>query len=554
MTSRIVGDAVEVGTRREAYTSLLGLATLVADWEGKPRAFATLRRMNGEHANQEGPRSVESPSAFGAMSEEFFALVSPTPVAAPSLLKLNDGLADRLGLSPEWLASPPGIETLAGNRALPGGAPLAMAYAGHQFGNWVPQLGDGRAIQIGEALDKQGRTHGIQLKGSGPTPFSRNGDGRAAIGPVLREYVLSEAMFALGIPTTRALAMVQTGEPVYRERTEPGAILARVASGFVRVGTFQYFAAQGRTESLQKLADHVIERRYADLSSGFEAGPARYRALLSRVVSIQAELIARWMCVGFIHGVMNTDNMSIMGETIDYGPCAFLDDYDPAKVFSSIDRNGRYAYHQQPGIGLWNLTRFAETLLPLLDDEEEAAIEFAKGVLDGYADLFHVAYGEGLRQKLGFAAWDQEAQDLSSSFLDAMATQKADFTLAFRRLSDLSAREDSADEDSEASLRSLFAEPSALDAFLPLWRTRLRTEGLEDGARRAGMLGVNPLFIPRNHRVQEAIDALVEREDSGPLDALLKVTARPFDENEEHAAYANPPRPDEVVRQTFCGT
>jgi len=487
------------------------------------------------------------------MSEEFFALVAPTPVAAPSLLKLNTDLAGSLGLSPEWLASPVGVETLAGNRALPGAAPLAMAYAGHQFGNWVPMLGDGRAIQIGEALDAEGRTHGIQLKGSGPTPFSRNGDGRAAIGPVLREYVLSEAMFALGIPTTRALAMVRTGEPVYRERAEPGAILTRVASGFVRVGTFQYFAAQGRTDSIRELADHVIERRYADLSTEIEGGPERYRALLSRVVAVQAELIAQWMCVGFIHGVMNTDNMSIMGETIDYGPCAFLDEYDPGKVFSSIDRNGRYAYHQQPGIGLWNLTRFAETLLPLLDEEEEAAIEFATSVLDGYAELFHAAYGDGLRQKFGFANWDQAAQDLSGTFLDAMAQGNADFTLAFRHLSELSAAEDHADGGEEA-LRLTFSDPSAVDAFLPLWRAKVRDEGGEDGARKAAMRAVNPLFIPRNHRVQEAIDALVDRGDAAPLDALLAVTARPFEENEEYAPYANPPEPDEIVRQTFCGT
>lgn len=510
--------------------------------------------MSSDHTGLVEPRSAESPSAFGAMSEEFFAVVSPTPVATPSLLKLNAGLAESLGISTEWLQSPAGVETLAGNRALPGAVPIAMAYAGHQFGNWVPRLGDGRAIQIGEALDAQGQTYGIQLKGSGPTPFSRNGDGRAAIGPVLREYVLSEAMFALGIPTTRALAMVTTGEPVYRERAEPGAILTRVASGFVRVGTFQYFAAQERTDSLRELADHVIERRYPDLSSEFDMGPPRYRALLARLVAVQAELIARWMGVGFIHGVMNTDNMSIMGETIDYGPCAFLDEYDPTKVFSSIDRNGRYAYQQQPGIGLWNLTRFAETLIPLLADEEEAAIEIAKSELDRYAGLFHEAYGDGLRKKMGFASWDQTDQEISSAFLEAMARGKADFTLAFRRLSELSTEELRSDEAAEEALRSLFVESAELDAFLPLWRARIRENGLEDGPRRAAMRSVNPLFIPRNHRVQEAIDALVERADSSPLNALLAVTALPFEENEEHAAYADQPGPDEIVRQTFCGT
>jgi uncharacterized protein YdiU (UPF0061 family) len=438
------------------------------------------------------------------------------------------------------------VAILAGNRPLKGAAPIAMAYAGHQFGNWVPSLGDGRAIQIGEAVDRKGVPRGIQLKGAGPTPFSRNGDGRAAIGPVLREYVLSEAMFALGIPTTRALAMVTTGETVYRERPEPGAILTRVAAGYVRVGTFEYLAARGMKDETRSLADYVIEHRYPEIAQSENP----YRGLLESVIDVQADLIARWMLVGFIHGVMNTDNMSIMGETIDYGPCAFLDAYDPAKVFSSIDRNGRYAYSQQPTIGLWNLTRFAETLLPLLAADEEAAVESAKEALEGYGGRLQSIYGEGLRRKLGLAQSTEASRELASGLLDAMADQGADFTLTFRRLSELRLENPEGDH----SVRALFEDPDVFDRWAEGWRARLRAEGTDDAARIEGMRSVNPLFIPRNHRVQQAIDALVENADSGPFEDLLAVTARPFEEDPDRAHYAAPPEPHEVVRRTFCGT
>ena len=497
-------------------------------------------------------------SDYASLPEDFFARVAPTPVVAPRLLRWNAALGAELGFSEGWATDPDGLATLAGNRRLGEAEPIAMAYAGHQFGNWVPSLGDGRAIQIGETSDAKGNRWGIQLKGAGPTPFSRRGDGRAAIGPVLREYVLSEAMHAMGIPTTRALAMVTTGEPVYRERTEPGAILTRVARGFVRVGTFEYFAARRNTDSLRALADYVIAHRYPEAAE--ESNP--YRGLLERVLSCQAELISRWMLVGFIHGVMNTDNMSIFGETIDYGPCAFLDEYDPGKVFSSIDQNGRYAYHQQPGIGLWNLTRFAETLVPLLDDEQEKAVEIANEVLETYASRFQTGYYAGLCRKLGFAESNERNRELAGELLEIMSKQGADFTLSFRRLSEVGMNEMAA----EARLRSLFAEPSAFDAWANLYRDRLREEGAEEGTRLAAMRRVNPRFIPRNHRVQEAIAAMVEREDEGPLEALLHVTSRPFATDDELGAvsddpgsskyveYENPPQPNEVVHQTFCGT
>ncbi len=510
---------------------------------GPPLRSATLPPVVSDDSS---PASSRFSSSYATLPEGFFAHVAPTPVAQPRLLRLNHGLADELGLGALDLESPEGVAILAGNRPLADVAPIAMAYAGHQFGNWVPSLGDGRAIQIGEAIDRAGRARGIQLKGSGPTPFSRRGDGRAAIGPVLREYVLSEAMHALGIPTTRALAMVATGEPVYRETVQPGAILTRVSAGYVRVGTFEYFASRGLTDAVRSLADYVIARRYPEAADA----PNAYLALLETVIERQADLIARWMLVGFIHGVMNTDNMSIMGETIDFGPCAFLDAYDARKVFSSIDRNGRYAYGQQPQIGLWNLTRFAETLLPLLADEQEAAIECAKAALGKYGALFDDFYAEGMGRKLGFAERAEGDREIADALLVAMTAGRADFTLTFRGLASLRLDEPAGEQE----VRSLFDEPGAFDAWLGRWRQRLRAEGSVDDVRARGMRAVNPLFIPRNHRVQQAIDAFVEADDLAPFEALLAVTTRPFEDDPERSAYAHPPEPHEVVHETFCGT
>jgi protein adenylyltransferase len=443
------------------------------------------------------------------------------------------------------LESPEGAEILAGKRLPDGAQPIAMAYAGHQFGHFVPQLGDGRAILLGEVIDIDGIRRDIQLKGSGPTPFSRRGDGRAALGPVLREYIVSEAMAALGIPTTRSLAATITGESVMRETVLPGAVLTRVASSHIRVGTFQYFAARGDTEGVRRLADHAIARHYPQAAQAERP----YHALLEGVIARQAELVARWLQVGFIHGVMNTDNTSISGETIDYGPCAFMDHYDPAAVFSSIDEQGRYAYANQPRIALWNLTRLAECLLPLFSDDKDKAIEEAQSVLAEFPGKFTAAYQSGLRQKIGlFTARDGD-EALVQDLLDAMAKNNADFTLTFRRLS--AAAEDAArDQD----VRALFADPVAYDEWVVRWRQRTGEEPQTPTERAGVMRTVNPAFIPRNHRIEAVIQAAVARDDYAPFEELIAVLAKPYEEQPAFADYANPPEPHQRVLQTFCGT
>jgi uncharacterized protein YdiU (UPF0061 family) len=488
-------------------------------------------------------------NTYAALPANFFARVAPTPVAAPRLIKLNRLLARDLGLDPDLLDSPEGAEILSGKRLPDGADPIAMAYAGHQFGHFVPQLGDGRAILLGEVIDKDGIRRDIQLKGSGPTPFSRRGDGRAALGPVLREYIVSEAMVALGIPTTRSLAATITGESVMRETVLPGAVLTRVASSHIRVGTFQYFAARGDTEAVRRLADHVIARHYPAL-----AGTEKpYHALLAAVVARQADLVARWLLVGFIHGVMNTDNTSISGETIDYGPCAFMDHYDPGQVFSSIDEMGRYAYANQPRIALWNLTRLAECLLPLFSEDQEKAIAEAQDILCAFPEQFSAAYQAGLRRKIGlFTAHDGD-EALVQDLLDAMASGKADFTLTFRRLGNVLG-DAALDAESNALLRELFTEPAAIDEWLVRWRQRLREEPQSGAERQAAMHAVNPAFIPRNHRVEAVISAAVANDDYGPFEELLTVLAKPYQDQAELADYANPPQEHERVCQTFCGT
>jgi uncharacterized protein YdiU (UPF0061 family) len=478
-------------------------------------------------------------NSYARLPERFYAALPPTPVAEPRLVKLNTALASELGLDAALLTSPPGVEMLAGNRIAEGSSPIALAYAGHQFGNFVPQLGDGRAILLGEVLDRDGRRRDLQLKGSGPTPFSRRGDGRAALGPVLREYIVSEAMAALGIPTTRSLAAVMTGEPVFRETVLPGAVLTRVASSHIRVGTFQFFAARGDLEALRLLADHVIARHYPDVD-----GPDRYRALFERVIAGQAALVAQWMLVGFIHGVMNSDNCSIAGETIDYGPCAFMDVYHPQTVFSSIDHGGRYAYANQPRIAHWNLARLGETLLPLLADNSEAALAIANETLKTFQPRYGEALLGGMRRKLGLFAEEEGDAALAQGLLTTMAEGEADFTLVFRRL----------DPEIDDNVRSLFGNPEAYDAWAVRWRERLAREPQDAATRRAAMLRANPAYIPRNHRVEAALAAAVEREDFGPFEELLQVLARPFEDRAEFAAYAEPPPADQRVYRTFCGT
>ena len=492
--------------------------------------------------------------SYAGLPGHFYAEIPPTPVPEPYLLRLNLDLAAELDLDADWLASRDGVAMLAGNRLPETARPIAMAYAGHQFGNFVPSLGDGRAILLGEVIDRHGRRRDVQLKGSGRTPFSRSGDGRAVLGPVLREYILGEAMHGLGIPTTRALGMVATGEPVFRERPEPGAILTRVAASHIRVGTFEYFARRGDTDSVRSLADYLIQRHYPELADTEDA----YTELLGAVAARQGELIARWLLVGFIHGVMNTDNMALSGETIDYGPCAFMDAYDPNQVYSSIDRFGRYAYGQQPSIGLWNLTQLANCLLPLLasdtDDDIEAAKTKARSALDAYGKAFEPAYYGGLRAKLGLigdTGTDTGADDeLVTDLLARMAQHRADFTNTFRLLSDASPE----DPSTLAPIRSQFAEPAAFDDWAVQWRTRLAKQDETDAERQARMRALNPAYIPRNHRVQEVIESATDRGSLEPLERLLAVVSRPFEDHPELAEYRKPPAAHEVVHQTFCGT
>ena len=484
-------------------------------------------------------------NSYARLPPRFHARLAPTPVAAPRLIRLNRALAEELRLDAAWLEGPDGVAMLAGNAVAEGSEPLAAAYAGHQFGNFVPQLGDGRAILLGEVVDARGRRRDIQLKGSGPTPFSRMGDGRAAMGPVLREYLVSEAMAALGIPTTRALAAVATGEPVIRETVLPGAIVTRVAASHIRVGTFQFFAARGDTDALIALADHVVARHYPEL----EGREDRARGLIEAVAARQAELVARWLLVGFVHGVMNTDNMSVAGETIDYGPCAFLDAYDARTVYSSIDRNGRYAYGQQPRIALWNLTRFAETLLPLLDADEDAAVKQAEGALATFGPRFDAAYRGGLARKLGLSDLREGDADLAGDLLRLMAENQADHTLTFRRL--CAAAES---PDGDGPVRDGFVDPTAYDGWAARWRSRLADDPSSPSERAAAMRAVNPAFIPRNHRVEEMIAAAIERDDFVPFETLLTVLSRPYDDQPEHARYAEAPEGGGVGYRTFCGT
>lgn len=493
-------------------------------------------------------------NSYARLPEHFFARLGPTPVAKPRLIKLNDALATELGLDLGGLDHETLAALFAGNVLPPGAEPIAMAYAGHQFGHFVTQLGDGRAILLGEVRDRTGMRRDLQLKGSGRTPYSRNGDGRAALGPVLREYLVSEAMYALGIPTTRALAVVMSGERVYRDEPLPGAILTRVAASHIRVGTFQYFAARGDVAATRRLADYVIERHYADIRHSERP----YLALLQAFAERQAALIAGWMRVGFIHGVMNTDNMALSGETIDFGPCAFMDAYDPDTVFSSIDESGRYAYANQPHAAQWNLARFAEALLPIIDPSSERAIELANPIIADFSTRFAQHWLAGMRSKLGLLSPEDGDRELIQSLLDAMHRNQADFTLTFRHLcaaADVDATHvDAEAAETESKLGSLFTNPGACDAWVTKWKCRLAREPREPGVRAAAMRRVNPAFIPRNHRIEQAIDAAVEREDFSLFAELLTVLSRPYEEQQALSAYARPPLPAERVLQTFCGT
>ena len=491
--------------------------------------------------------TIRFDNSFARLPGRFHVRLDPQPVSAPSLLALNHGLADALGLDATWLASPEGLAMLSGNAMPEGAEPLAQAYAGHQFGGWVPQLGDGRAILIGEVVGRDGQRRDIQLKGSGRTPFSRGGDGRAWLGPVLREYIVSEAMHALGIPTTRALAAVATGEPILRENGPvPGAVLTRVAASHIRIGTFQFFAARQDGEALRLLTDHALARHYPERAGA--GNPAL--ALLDGVVERQARLIAEWMRIGFIHGVMNTDNMLVSGETIDYGPCAFMDSYHPRTVFSSIDRQGRYAFANQPGIAQWNLAQLAGALLPLIAADQDKGVELAQAAIDRFAEQFNGHMAAVLRAKLGLA----EAQDgddaLAQGLLQAMAESGADHTRVFRALSHLPGV---GGPSTDEAARAEFADPTAFDRWAEGWRARLAEEGSADRERQMRMQATNPAFIPRNHRIEAVIAAALE-DDIAPFNEMVQVLARPYEEQPGFAAYMDAPTEREVVQATFCGT
>ena len=464
-------------------------------------------------------------NSYARLPERFYTRQAPVPVAAPERIVVNHALATELGIDPNDL----GAETLTGNAIPEGAEPLAQAYSGHQFGNWAGQLGDGRAILLGEVLGTQGRRD-IVLKGAGRTPYSRGGDGRAWLGPVLREYVLSEAMAALGIPTTRALGAALTGEQVYRETALPGAVLTRVAASHIRVGTFQHFAAAQDHAALALLTDYTIARHYPEA-----AGPL---GLLGAVMQAQAELVARWLGVGFIHGVMNTDNMALSGETIDYGPCAFMDAFNPGQVYSSIDHMGRYAWNAQPRIAQWNLARLAEALLVLIDADERAAAQAAEEVLAGFGAAFEHAHLAVFRAKLGLQRAEPGDKALIEGLLGRMASSRADFTLTFRALATTG---DASDHLTDAG---------AWQSWAPDWRARLAREAGDPGRI---MRAANPAFIPRNHQVEAAIEAALEG-NFAPFHRLNAVLARPFDDQPEARDLALPPKPGEEVRQTFCGT
>lgn len=466
-------------------------------------------------------------NSYTQLPELFFVHQKPVPVCSPTLVVFNDELARVLGLSPEILSSDAGASIFSGNTIPVGGDPIAQAYAGHQFGGFT-MLGDGRAVLLGEQITPAGDRVDLQLKGSGQTPFSRRGDGRAALGPMLREYLISEAMYALGIPSTRSLAVVMTGETVFRETPLQGAILTRTAASHLRVGTFQYASAKGGPSAVQALADYAIARHFPELVEKDRP----YLALLKEVMERQAVLVARWMGVGFIHGVMNTDNVSVCGETIDYGPCAFMDAYDPATVFSSIDHHGRYAYGRQPQIAHWNMARFAETLLPLIHEGEQEALSLAEAVLNGFSERFHRAWLDEMRTKLGLFGEEEGDEDLVENLLSQMHQQKADFTNTFRSLST--------------------EPPDFLWEWSVRWKERLHGQSQSLADAFALMDAHNPAVIPRNHRVEEALEAAVDRSDFSVFNKLIDALRRPYEM--PAGDYHSPPPASFGPYRTFCGT
>lgn len=482
-------------------------------------------------------------NSFSRQMEGCFVAWQAEAAQAPVLLQLNVALAEELGLDPVALNSEAGTAIFAGNHVPDGAAPLAQVYAGHQFGGFSPKLGDGRALLLGEVIDRHGKRRDIQLKGSGRTPFSRSGDGKAALGPVLREYLIGEAMYALGVPTTRALAAVATGETVYRETPLPGAVLTRVSASHLRVGTFQYFAARGEVDQVQALADYAIDRHYPEVAGAENP----YLAFLLAVANAQAALVSKWMSLGFIHGVMNTDNMTISGETIDYGPCAFMDATSPQTVFSSIDTQGRYAYGNQPAVMAWNLARLAETLIPLVSDDKNQAVEILTEMINTVPDTYEEHAIAAMRAKLGLTSVAPDDVELVNELLAAMEQGGADFTLTFRRLSD-------AVRGNAIPVQNLFDGLTGINAWLERWRARLAQDDIAPEIRAQQMDQVNPIYIPRNHKVEEALASAVEDGDMSAFTSLLRIVSDPYREADGQQDYAMPGPQASVPYQTFCGT
>jgi len=485
--------------------------------------------------------SPQFDNSYARLPDRFYVRQAPVPVADPKLIRVNHALARQLGIDPEWLESAEGVNVIAGNRVPDGAEPIATVYAGHQFGSWNPRLGDGRAILLGEVIGSDGERYDLQLKGSGITPFSRMGDGRAPLGPIVREYLVSEAMAALGVPTCRTLAAVTSGEAVYRETRLDGGVLVRVAKSHIRIGTLQYFASQQDIDGMRLLVEHVIARHYPRAAEADNPVLAMFEQVLER----QARLIAQWQTLGFIHGVMNTDNMLLSGETIDYGPCAFMDGYDSSAVYSSIDHGGRYAYRNQPGIAHWNLACLAQTLLPLFADDEEKATELAQTALDSFPERYAAAYIERLREKFGLAEEQAGDVDLMQEFLALLERGQSDFTLAFRRLAELTG--------GTSGVESLFDFPNYFDDWLERWRERCDRETVDAQTRGRQMAAANPVFVPRNHLVEAAIASAYDG-DFAPFHRLLERLERPYEYAGDDADLATPPRPEQVVQQTFCGT
>jgi uncharacterized protein YdiU (UPF0061 family) len=482
-------------------------------------------------------------NSFARCLQSFYVFCKADSSPAPKLMQFNDSLAEELGLEPSMLNSEAGLAIFSGNATPEGAEPLAQIYAGHQFGGFSPQLGDGRALLLGEVIDTLGLRRDIQLKGSGQTPFSRGGDGKATLGPVLREYLIAESMHALGVPTTRALAAVSTGEMVNRERSLPGAILTRVAASHIRIGTFQFFAARGNTDKVREIADYAIARHYPATPGSDNP----YLTFFNSVAEAQAALVARWMSLGFIHGVMNTDNMTVSGETIDYGPCAFMDTYSAQTVFSSIDTHGRYAYANQSAILSWNLARLAETLIPLVNSDKDIAIGLLTDAVQDVGRVYEAHWLSAMRSKIGL--WTKNPSDLEliNDLLSLMEDSHADFTLVFRHLSKILLGDNS-------QVRRHFGLSASFDAWSQRWQRRMRPEGIRAETRALAMDRINPIYIPRNHKVEEALSAAVDHNDMKPFSLLLEVLSHPFDDVEGSEDYATPGPQLNMPYQTFCGT